>query len=111
MAAAFLLDRRRNLRHDLLDLARVFRMRAFKRKADGFRGGAQQLEKVMSRDLRPRTDGTRELVVVLGTLDEPDIAGFRELGARVLRHAQRHVAAAALDQHVGHRFGERLRAA
>ena len=58
-----------------------------------------------------RSDGTREFVVVLGALDEPDITRLRELGARVLDHAQRHRAIPALDQHIGHGVGERLSAA
>ena len=48
----------------------------------------------------------RQLFVPIGPLDEPDIARFREFGTGILYHAQRHVAVAALDKHVGYGFGE-----
>ena len=59
----FRLDRGRNLGHDMLNLARVLRMGRFEREADGLRGRGQQLQEMMARNFRPRTDGLRQFVV------------------------------------------------
>src|SRR5436305_7387973 len=62
----------------------------------------------MARDLSARADRLGKLVITLGALDQPDIAGFRELGAWILGSAERHLPVAALHQHIGNSLGKRF---
>ena len=60
------------------------------------------------RDVAAHADFARQRVVAVRARDQDAEAGIGEAGAAVLHHRMHHVAVAALDQDVGHRFAERV---
>ena len=61
-----------------------------------------------SRDVAAHADNGREIVVAGGALDQHAKAGVGKPGADILDHRMNDLAVAAFDQHVGHRFAQRL---